>query len=88
MKYIEGFWRIGVVGNIVQNYTDETGTVRNGTESFSGGTTVYLGGKGWDYSENTIDVIGNNQFGRFVVDCVPIVLIEIFESSEFTILKS
>lgn len=76
MKYIEGFWRIGVVGNIVQNYTDETGTVRNGTESFSGGTTVYLGGKGWDNSEDTIGVIGKNQFGRFVVDCVPIVLIE------------
>ena len=72
-------WRFCAVGNIVKSHLDEEGVQRYGTKAFTGGTKVYLGGKCLtsivpELSE--IGVIGLNRFGKYVVEHVPIQLIE------------
>ena len=39
-------WRFGVVGNIVKQHLDNEGIIRYGTKAFTGGTKVYIDGKG------------------------------------------
>ena len=69
-------WRFGVAGNIVRNHLDENGVQRFGTKAFSGGTKVYIDGKNWDGNANRIAVIGKNRFGRYLIETLPIDLIE------------
>lgn len=51
-------WTYCVVGNIVKSRVDEDGTVRYGTPAFTGGTKVYLAGRLWDGSRDSIDALG------------------------------
>ena len=69
-------WRFGAVGNIVKQHLDREGIVRYGTKAFSGGTKVYLDGKGWSLEKDTVAVIGRNRFGRYVIENVPVALVE------------
>lgn len=69
-------WRFCVAGNIVRTHLDEEGVLRYGTKAFAGGTKVYLEGKRWDETQSTIFVIGQNRFGRYVLEQVPVALIE------------
>lgn len=69
-------WRFGVVGNIVKQHLDIEGVVRYGTKVFTGGTKVYIDGKGWNNETDTVSVIGRNRFGRYVIESVPVSLIE------------
>ena len=69
-------WRFCVAGNIVKSHLDEEGVLRYGTKAFTGGTKVYLDGKGWKELPSTISVIGQNRFGRYVLEWVPMELIE------------
>ena len=72
-------WRFCVVGNIVKTHFDEEGVLRYGTKAFAGGKKVYLCGK---YLFDVVDkmddifVIGQNRFGRYAFERVPIDLIE------------
>lgn len=69
-------WRFGVAGNIVGKHTDSNGNVYHGTKAFTPGTKVYLDGKYWSAEWDKISVIGRNRFGRIVLDCVEVNLIE------------
>ena len=69
-------WRFCVVGNVIAQHTDETGTVLYGTKAFSGGTKVYIDDKTWGLNEGKISVIGLNRFGRYTIESVPVDLIE------------
>ncbi len=69
-------WRFGVVGNIVGEHLGEDGKVYYGTKAFTSGTKVYINGKQWFPSTKEIGVIGRNRFGRFVVESVPLKMIE------------
>lgn len=69
-------WRFGVVANITQSHIDAEGVQRYGTKAFTSGTKVYLGGKCWDKTAPTIGVIGQNRFGKMVVESVPVELLE------------
>lgn len=57
-------WKYCVVGNITKSHIDEKGILRYGTPAFTGGTRVYLCGKHWDPSGETIEVIGITRGGR------------------------
>ena len=72
----ENSWRFCVAGNIVKSHLDAEGVVRYGTKAFTGGTKVYIDGKYWSDDQKSVNVIGKNRFGRFVIERVPIVLIE------------
>ncbi|MBQ9785661.1 MAG: hypothetical protein IJW29_09825 [Clostridia bacterium] len=69
-------WRFGAVGNIKESHVGEDGTVYYGTKAFTPGTKVYLDGKFWAEGLQSISVIGLNRFGRFVLEKVPVDLIE------------
>ena len=69
-------WRFGVIGNIVKQHLDSEGVVRYGTKAFTGGTKVYIDGKGWSPDRDTVSVIGLNRFGRYAIESVPVALIE------------
>ena len=69
-------WRFGVVGNIVKQHLDSEGIVRYGTKAFTGGTKVYIDGKGWSPDRDTVSVIGLNRFGRYAIESVSVTLIE------------
>lgn len=69
-------WRFGVVGNIIAKHIDENGNAYYGTKAFTPGTKVYIDGKYWDPTRETISVIGKNRFGKMVLERVPIFLIE------------
>lgn len=69
-------WRFGVVGNIVKQHLDSEGVLRYGTKAFTGGTKVYIDGKGWSHDRDTVLVIGRNRFGRYAIESVPASLIE------------
>ena len=75
-------WKYCVVGNIVKTHHDEDGTLRYGTLTFIGGRKVYLCGKYWDSSDNTITVIGLNRGKRYQVQEVNVALIENVRSSK------
>lgn len=65
-------WKYCVVGNITKSHTDKDGILRYGTPAFSGGTKVYLCGKYWDPSRETIAVIGMTRGKKYhVIDTVP-----------------
>ena len=59
-----GIWRFSVIGNIIHEHLDENGNLTDGSDSFPGGTLVVLGGKGWDFSEEEIGVIGLSRNGE------------------------
>lgn len=67
-------WRFGVVGNIVKEHSED-GITYLGTKPFPGGTKVYLAGKGWP-GGNEISVIGLNRYKKYVLEDIPIKLIE------------
>ena len=69
-------WKYCVVGNIVKTHVDQNGVLRYGTVAYSGGTKVYLCGKYWDKSYDTISVLGRNRFNRYEVTDVSPALIE------------
>ena len=69
-------WQYCVVGNIVKTRIDKNGVLRHGTSAFSGGTKVYLCGKYWDPSRESITVAGLCRGKRYYVDHVPVSLIE------------
>ncbi len=70
-------WKYCVVGNIVKTHIDDNGILRYGTSAYTGGTKVYLCGKYWNDSFDTITVIGLNRNGRkYRVSDVKIELIE------------
>ena len=66
-------WKYCVVGNITKSHIDESGILRYGTPAFTGGTRVYLCGKYWDPSQETISVIGITRGSRksHVIDTNP-----------------
>ncbi len=69
-------WKYCVVGNIVKTHVDNDGVLRHGTSSFAGGKKVYLCGVFWDFTRETIPVIGLCRGKRFLVQDVPVELIE------------
>ena len=70
-------WRFCVCGNIVLSHTGEDGKTYYGTKAFSGGTKVYIDGKGsTDIIGNTIQVIGMNRFGHYAIEYIDPALIE------------
>ena len=69
-------WRFCVAGNIVKSHLDEDGVLHYGTKAFTGGTKVFLNGKNWSDDKTEIGVIGLNRFGKYVLEWVPISLIE------------
>ena len=69
-------WKYCVVGNITESHLDEEGALHRGTKAFTPGTKVYLCGKYWDTSKPEIEVIGLNRFGRYVLESIPVQLIE------------
>ena len=70
------FWRFGVVANVCKSHTDGKGNVFHGTKAFPGGTKVYLSGKNWDDAKEHIEVIGQNRFGRYALETIPVTLLE------------
>ena len=69
-------WKYCVVGNISKSHVDENGTLRYGTAAFSGGTKVFLCGRFWNPTGNTIEVAGLSRGKCYYVDTVPVHLIE------------
>lgn len=69
-------WRYCAIGNIIKSHLDENKTIRYGSKAFSGGTKVYICGKCWNNSKDTIEVLGLNRFGRYEVEYISINLIE------------
>ncbi len=69
-------WKYCVVGNIVKTHSDENGVVRYGTPAFTGGTKVYLCGKYWDNTYDTITVIGLNRGKKYQTNHIAPHLIE------------
>ena len=69
-------WKYCVVGNIVKTHTSKDGILRYGTPAYTGGTKVYLCGKYWDWTSDSISVIGLNRFKEFQFNDVPVKLIE------------
>lgn len=64
-------WKYCVVGNIVKTRIDENGILRYGTSAFTGGTKVYICGKYWNETAETITVIGLDRFKEYSVSYVP-----------------
>ena len=58
-------WTYCVVGNIKKTHYDPDGTLRYGTAAFTGGTKVYLSGRVWDRTQDTICVVGRTRGRRF-----------------------
>ncbi len=69
-------WRFGVVANIKEYHIGEDGKQYRGTKPFTVGTKVYLGGKNWNYKRDSIGVIGQNRFGRIVLEWISIDCLE------------
>ena len=69
-------WKYCVVGNIVKTHIDEDGVCRYGTPAFTGGTKVYLCGKLWNETSDTIEVLGLSRAKRWYVETVKTCLIE------------
>lgn len=69
-------WKYCVIGNIVKTHIDDSGILRNGTPAYRGGAKVYLCGKYWIPSFDSITVIGLSRGKRFYVHDVPVNLIE------------
>lgn len=74
--YDNSNWRFCVVGNIVKTHTGEDGTVFYGTKAFTGGTKVYLDDSSYLLERGLVSVIGLNRFKKYIVDIVPVELIE------------
>ena len=68
-------WRFCVAGNIVKSHLDEEGITRYGTKAFTGGTKVYLEGDVCN-ERDVVLVIGQNRFGRYALESIPLTLIE------------
>ena len=69
-------WRFCAVGNITAQHMDKDGQVFYGTKAFSGGTKVYIYDRSYLLNGESVSVIGLNRFGRYVIERVPIDLIE------------
>lgn len=69
-------WRFCAVGNIKPQHTDANGTVRYGTKAFSGGSKIYICDTTLDLHSECITVLGRNRFSRYVIEGVPIDLLE------------
>lgn len=69
-------WRFCAVGNVVNEHTDENGKVFYGTKAFVGGTKLYIDDRTYDINDGYVTVIGLNRYNRYVVESVPINLIE------------
>ena len=69
-------WRFGVVANITEYHIGEDGKEYRGTKPFTAGTKVYLGGKDWDNTRDSIGVIGRNRFGRIALEWLPVNCLE------------
>ena len=69
-------WRFCVVGNIIAQHTDADGKILYGSKAFSGGTKVYIDDLTYNLNRGQVNVIGQNRFGRYVVESVSINLIE------------
>ena len=69
-------WRFCVVGNIIAQHIDADGKILYGSKAFSGGTKVYIDDLTYSLNQGRVSVIGQNRFGRYVVESVPNDLIE------------
>lgn len=69
-------WRFCIVGNVVQQHTDENGQVLYGTKAFTGGTKLYIDDRAWNLDRGSVSVIGLNRFGHYAVEWIPVELIE------------
>ena len=65
-------WRFGIIGTIVEEYTDEYGLIHHGTDTFGPGTRVWLRGKNFDPDSPGIQVLGVNRYGEFELDTVAV----------------
>ena len=75
-------WKYCVVGNIARTPFEKDGVMRSGTPAFRGGTKIYLCGKYWRHTEETIQALGLSRGRRFYVESVPVGLIENVRSSK------
>ena len=71
----EKAWRFCAVGNIVKEHSDGE-NVFYGTKAFTGGTKVYINDRSGRLSGGDITVIGLNRFKRYVLERVPVELVE------------
>ena len=69
-------WRFGVAANITHSHLDENEVIRYGSKAFKPGAKVYINGKNWDKENSWINAIGQNKYGRYVEETVPINLLE------------
>lgn len=69
-------WKYGVDGNSVKTHISKEGILRYGTPAYTGGRKAYLCGKYWDWTSDSISVIGLNHFKEFQFNNVPTELIE------------
>ena len=69
-------WRFGVVANIKEYHIGDDGNIYRGTKAFTPGTKLYLAGKNWDNTRNTIGVIGRNRFGRVTLAFISVNCLE------------
>ena len=69
-------WRFCAVGNIAAQHTDNDGQIFFGTKAFSAGTKVYIDDRTCLIDRENVSVIGLNRFGRYVVERIPMNLIE------------
>jgi len=69
-------WTYCVVGNIKESRIDENGIPRNGTAAFVGGAKVYLCGRLWNRSRDTISALGMTRGKKLQVIDTDISLIE------------
>ena len=69
-------WTYCVVGNIKESHIDENGIPRNGTAAFAGGSKVYLAGRLWPRSRDTISALGMTRGKKLQVIDTDISLIE------------
>ena len=68
--------RFCVVGNIIAQHIDADGKLLYGSKAFSSGTKVYIDDLTYNLNQGRVSVIGQNRFGRYVVESVPNDLIE------------
>ena len=69
-------WTYCVVGNIKESHVDENGVLRYGTAAFVGGAKVYLAGRLWPRSRDTIRALGMTRGKKLQVIDTDISLIE------------
>ena len=69
-------WQYCAIGNVIEFRTEENGAKIPGTKEFRKGAKLYLCGKYWDFTQDTIGVIGLGRNNRIRFVNLPVKYIE------------